>query len=160
MWQVSGRFSPENRIELPAEGWLRLDPPACSDLSAPLTLTPAEPAGLEGEFVASWDAMESFYDDVERKSPGCSGGVGALLGEIREAGFDQLLRAGQSLTTLILTRAKRHGSFEHYVRFAPTVGGVRVEAELPSGAQTFPSGGDLTPAVRSLVDELAELRIE
>jgi len=61
---------------------------------------------LEGEFIQSWDYIEEFYRH------GCftfSDSVLAMIGAMRRAGYDRLLRAGQSMSCLGLSRSRRHG---------------------------------------------------
>ena len=72
---------------------------------------------IEGEFLVSWDRIETFYEDPPNRSFGEP--ALALIAEIRKAGFDRTLRAGQSLWTLIVSRSRRHGLREGqaYVAF-------------------------------------------
>lgn len=59
-----------------------------------------------GEFITSWNAIEQFYDTFEGKFvPEAK----ALIAQMRSRGYDQKLRAGQSLWTLVLSRSRRHG---------------------------------------------------
>jgi hypothetical protein len=61
---------------------------------------------MEGEFIQSWDRIEQFYDSVHFP-------VKALalpfIAELRRAGYDRKLRAGQSLFTFAVSRSRRHG---------------------------------------------------
>lgn len=61
---------------------------------------------IEGEFVDSWNRMENFFDN-EHFRPRVR--VLRLIRELREAGYDLNLRAGQSLFFLTLSRSRRHG---------------------------------------------------
>ena len=61
---------------------------------------------IEGEFVDSWSRMEKFFDE-ERFRPRSR--VIRLIRELREAGYDRNLRAGQSLFQLGVSRSRRHG---------------------------------------------------
>lgn len=61
---------------------------------------------VEGEFIQSWDGIEEFY---RQGSFEFSGVVLAMIEDMREAGYDQRLRAGQSLSSLGLSRSRRHG---------------------------------------------------
>lgn len=62
--------------------------------------------GVEGEFLMSWDQMESFYRNG--RFP-LAAPVLEIISEIRTAGFDMKLRAGQSMWSLGVSRSRRHG---------------------------------------------------
>lgn len=61
---------------------------------------------VEGEFLASWDGIERFYRGLDWPF---AGAVHALVADIRRAGYDRVLRAGQSLWSLVVSRSRRHG---------------------------------------------------
>jgi len=61
---------------------------------------------LEGEFIQSWKMVERFYDDEYFPLKGL---VLPFIAELRRAGYDRKLRAGQSLWTLIVSRSRCHG---------------------------------------------------
>lgn len=61
---------------------------------------------IEGEFIHSWDRIEQFYDGLPSRLKGL---VPQFIAELRQAGYDRKLRAGQSLITLIVSRSRRHG---------------------------------------------------
>ncbi|MDF1662457.1 MAG: hypothetical protein P1V97_11840 [Planctomycetota bacterium] len=61
---------------------------------------------IEGEFIRSWDRMEEFYKPDRWRF---STAVLSMIKELREAGYDRQLRAGQSLSSLGLSRSRRHG---------------------------------------------------
>ena len=63
---------------------------------------------VEGEFLCSWDWMERFYRD-DLKALSGSAPMLQLLSQLRQAGYDRSLRAGQSMHILILSRSRRHG---------------------------------------------------
>lgn len=65
-----------------------------------------EPA-LEAAFVDSWDRMERFY--AEWATSPWAAPLLDLIGELRDAGYDRTLRAGQSMTTFIVSRSRAHG---------------------------------------------------
>ncbi len=65
---------------------------------------------VEGEFLVSWDRIEQFYagfPDHPRYPPARP--IIDLIGTMRRAGYDRLLRAGTSLFDLVLSRSRRHG---------------------------------------------------
>jgi hypothetical protein len=61
---------------------------------------------VEGEFLVSWDWIERFY--IENNFP-VSRAALDLIAQLRAAGYDRTLRAGQSLWYLIVSRSRRHG---------------------------------------------------
>ena len=75
--------------------------------------------GIEGEFMLSWDEIETSYRQahLDKKTE-----ILQLVRQMRENGFDRTLRAGQSLYDLIVSRSRRHGLREgqNFVRFSFT----------------------------------------
>lgn len=71
---------------------------------------------VEGEFIQSWDRIEQFYGSEHFSFESL---VLPFLAELRRAGYDRQLRAGQSMWTFILSRSRRHGmrGDQPYVRF-------------------------------------------
>ncbi|MCE9530741.1 MAG: hypothetical protein K8T89_06395 [Planctomycetes bacterium] len=61
---------------------------------------------IEGEFVKSWDSIERFYGEINETFVLQ---VRKLIAKLREKGHDKLLRAGQSMWSLVVSRARRHG---------------------------------------------------
>jgi hypothetical protein len=59
---------------------------------------------VEGEFLQSWDQMEGVYES-SRFPPRSL--VLPFIAELRRAGYDRKLRAGQSIWTLIVSRSRR-----------------------------------------------------
>lgn len=62
--------------------------------------------GLKGEFIESWNSIENFYEQINGSF---TTKVLELIKELRKKGFDERLRAGQSLDTFLLSRSRRHG---------------------------------------------------
>ncbi len=62
---------------------------------------------VEAAFVASWDRMVVFYEDWADKP--WARPLLDLIDELREAGYDRTLRAGQSMSTFIVSRSRVHG---------------------------------------------------
>jgi hypothetical protein len=60
---------------------------------------------IEGEFIQSWDKMEQFYS---RMTFPFRSSILLFISELRRAGFDRKLRAGQSVWTFIVSRSRRH----------------------------------------------------
>lgn len=59
---------------------------------------------VEGEFIASWDQMVGVYEG-SRFPPRTM--VLPFIAELRRAGYDHKLRAGQSIWSLIVSRSRR-----------------------------------------------------
>ncbi len=61
---------------------------------------------IEGEFIQSWNSVEEYY-----AQDWCtySDAVLGMIHTLREAGYDRVLRAGQSFTSFVLSRSRRHG---------------------------------------------------
>mgnify|MGYP001119764513 CR=1 FL=1 len=64
---------------------------------------------VEGEFMVSWDGIEKFFDECDSASFPVKQDVLGLIRAMRAKGYDHHLRAGQSLYSLVLSRARRHG---------------------------------------------------
>jgi hypothetical protein len=71
---------------------------------------------VEGEFIQSWDRMEQFYGSEHFPLKRL---VLPFLAQLRRAGYDHKLRAGQSMWTFVLSRSRRHGmrGDQSHVRF-------------------------------------------
>jgi hypothetical protein len=59
---------------------------------------------VEGEFIESWDQMEGVYEG-SRFPPRTL--VLPFIADLRRAGYDRKLRAGQSIWSLIVSRSRR-----------------------------------------------------
>jgi hypothetical protein len=62
--------------------------------------------GVKGEFLESWSRTEEFFSSI--KYPEAKNAL-KFIANLRQKGFDQTLRAGQSLTVLVVSRSRRHG---------------------------------------------------
>ncbi|WP_372369325.1 hypothetical protein [Candidatus Uabimicrobium sp. HlEnr_7] len=107
--------------------------------------------GLEEQFVHSWNWVEDLY-----RSHPCYNEVVSFMNEMRTKGYHKYLRAGQSMWTLMLSRALHHGlSKKHtYVYFCfskdEMVAGLCGETKKEI---TFPQI-KLTPEIESWLDQL------
>ena len=61
---------------------------------------------VEGEFIQSWDWIERFYDSIAFPVKAVAL---PFIAELRRAGYDRKLRAGQSLFTFGVSRSRCHG---------------------------------------------------
>ncbi|HEX4309699.1 MAG TPA: hypothetical protein VHZ25_06705 [Acidobacteriaceae bacterium] len=59
---------------------------------------------VEGEFIASWDQTEGVYKGLRFPPPAL---VMPFIAEMRRAGYDRKVRAGQSMWSLIVSRSRR-----------------------------------------------------
>ncbi|MBZ0286911.1 MAG: hypothetical protein K8I30_04805 [Anaerolineae bacterium] len=68
-------------------------------------------SAIEEIFLKSWDFIERFVADLSAYPEYKSGKqMGELIAELRSLGYDKKLRAGQSLTQVILSRSRKHGN--------------------------------------------------
>ncbi|MCA9032824.1 MAG: hypothetical protein KDA66_18550, partial [Planctomycetaceae bacterium] len=61
---------------------------------------------VEGEFIVSWAAAEEFYLNLQWSF---SDAALRFMQELRAKGYDKTLRAGQSMSSLVLSRMRRSG---------------------------------------------------
>jgi hypothetical protein len=63
------------------------------------------------DFQQSWDYIEAFYREelLTTRHWQWTRPIVHLLRELRDAGYDQVLRAGQSMHNLGLSRSRKHG---------------------------------------------------
>ena len=110
---------------------------------------------IEGEFICSWDSLEALYQQWPRDYPGRED-VLRLIAEMRRAGFDRTLRAGQSLFTLMLSRSRRHGlrRDQHWIAISVGGGVMEVEAQLGPREQLQSQDVALIPDLERLLRQL------
>ncbi len=107
---------------------------------------------LLGDFLASWGEIEEFYADMHFAEARLAE---QLVARLRAHHFDRTLRAGQSLLTLLLSRARRHGLRRGQPFVSIGFSGSKVRATLePEGALVSESQGpEPTPElIRALRD--------
>lgn len=113
---------------------------------------------IEGEFIQSWDSIEEFY-----RQDWCRGfdAVLAMIAEMRRAGYDRVLRAGQSLSSLGLSRSRRHGlrAEQRCLWFDFKYGTMNVHANF-AGASLQDHPIAFSNDVQRLVDSLIEVSID
>lgn len=63
----------------------------------------------------SWNSIERFYSEVHSFNQRPE--VLRLIAQMRKRGFDKTLRAGQSMYTFIVSRARHHGWLKSYIAF-------------------------------------------
>lgn len=95
---------------------------------------------VEGEFIVSWDQIEQFY---ARNPHDKSARVPRLIAELRRAGFDRKLRAGQSMWTFLLSRSRRHG-------LRPEQPCIRFEFNFREGTMDVVSSGPKKKHIRGI----------
>jgi hypothetical protein len=74
-------------------------------------------ASDQAELEMSWDVVEHFFAGLVERVPSVAA-VRTLLPQLREAGYGSRLRAGQSLSTLVLSRSREHGLREDQSRLS------------------------------------------
>lgn len=111
----------------------------------------------ESEFELSWDDVERDFRAQRAANPELAPMVG-LIGDLREAGLGPRLRAGQSASSLVLSRSIADGVREgqRFVALDPQPGGaVKIRAllarELSFGPVPASYGGDLKLVVDALL---------
>jgi len=113
---------------------------------------------IEGEFIQSWDQIEEFY-----REDWCvfSDSLLAMIHEMRDTGYDRLLRAGQSLSSLGLSRSRRHGlrTEQHCIwfEFHDSVMGVHADFAT-AGLERHPI--QFTKDVQRFLDALVDFEID
>jgi len=76
--------------------------------------------GIEGEFIESWELSLLFYKRFPETSLPDKNKIIKLIHGLKDQGFNKTIRAGTSLTRLILSRSRRHGLMENqpFMNFA------------------------------------------
>lgn len=115
--------------------------------------------GIEGEFIQSWNRIETFYKEInENFTPK----VLHLIKELRVRGYDQKLRAGQSLYNFILSRSKRHGLNQEQSSLAITFGFDKDEMKVTDKANNslFVGKVEYSDELGELLNQLAKEDID
>lgn len=114
---------------------------------------------IQGEFLRSWDRIEAHYLDLMTNFPE-SNAILELVHAMRAAGYDRILRAGNSLWSLGLSRSRRHGLKDNqsciWFKFYRSLMDVTVGTAKPYLKRVPIS---LTPDVKKLLDSLANLSV-
>jgi hypothetical protein len=63
---------------------------------------------FDRDFIQSWEGMEEFFGWMLARVP-WKDRVLQFIAELRQAGYDQKLRAGQSIDIFIVSRSRCHG---------------------------------------------------
>lgn len=90
---------------------------------------------IEAAFELSWDLAEHYFARLGR-SLAWAAFVPGFLTDLRRAGYGPRLRAGQSVSALVLSRAREHGlrDGQRYIRLLPCADAAfAIEAELHTG---------------------------
>jgi hypothetical protein len=114
---------------------------------------------IEGEFITSWDSIEAFYRGLKFNFVPS---VLALIAELRRRGYDRVLRAGQSLATLIVSRSRRHGLRieQPMIAFDFPPQGMIVRARLGAERTLDCEFVQLAPEVETLLQKLVEINVD
>ena len=63
---------------------------------------------VEADFIQSWDSLEVVFGWMLVHVPWRNRAL-QFIAQLRQAGYDRKLRAGQSLEVFIVSRSRRHG---------------------------------------------------
>jgi hypothetical protein len=113
---------------------------------------------IEGEFISSWKSIDRFYrEDFPELEQ-----VPAFVDQLRAAGFEKSLRAGQSMTTLIVSRSRRHGmrSGQPYIAFRFGRSGMTVIAHLGNSEKLSVDRVELSDRIHWLLKRLEAMSID
>jgi hypothetical protein len=113
---------------------------------------------IEGEFIVSWKCIDRLYrEDFPQLEQ-----VPEFLHQLRAAGFDKTLRAGQSMTTLIVSRSRRHGmrSGQPSIAFRFGQCGMTVVARLGILEKFSVDRVELTARIHGLLKRLEAMSID
>lgn len=150
-WVGDGAMPSQMRIEFP---WLEI---------SKLADYYEQGRPIEGEFLESWIGIEEFFRNFgSRYASDINKQALSLIGEMRAAGYDHVLRAGQSMTSLGLSRSRRHG----LRRDQPSLWFFFDKSETMTVEPTFaPKKLEnhpirLTADVKQLLDKLVEFAID
>ncbi|WP_309709213.1 hypothetical protein [Armatimonas sp.] len=122
-----------------------------------------EGRGLEGEFIESWVGIEHFFADWAARQSSHVQDTLILLRALKAKGYDSKLRAGQSMSTFIISRSRLHGlrtdqsslAFETWgnkLRVHGQLAGVKISLEYETLT--------LNDEIEQLVKRLAELPVD
>jgi hypothetical protein len=118
-----------------------------------------EGRGVEGEFILSWESVESFYDWANHPE---KAEILDFISKIKAQGYEKTLRAGQSLYSLMLSRARRHGlrQDQHYLAFDFRESGMDVRASLVEDKTIHFPQYELAPSLDTLLKQLESMEID
>jgi hypothetical protein len=142
-WLCDGAMPSAMRQEFP---WIKID-----------ELADFYEAGnpVEGEFFCSWNRIGDFYTNLVFP---CKARAVLFIAQLRTAGYDRKIRAGQSLWMLVLSRSRRHGlrPDQACVRFefSPHEDAMIVEVKHGDERSRLPSPIALSETVREALDRL------
>jgi hypothetical protein len=118
---------------------------------------------VEGEFLTSWDAVGRFFarflDDPRFPQ---ARRVLDLIASIRRAGYDRVLRAGQSMYDLGVSRSRRHGLRDDQPRifFEFHEEGMEVHCDIDGRERFSLPRIELSPEVEAVLTRLAAREID
>ncbi len=119
---------------------------------------------LEADFAASWERMIAFYDDFLKDAAwGWLARMRDLVVRLRDAGYNRTLRAGQSMTTFMVSRSRDHGLRPEQPSLAltPQRELITVVPNHFAGDRHFTiSYGDLDPLLLELLDALEHIPVD
>lgn len=115
---------------------------------------------IQDEFLRSWDRVETHYLDL-MPNFAASKTILEMVHAMRDAGYDRVLRAGQSLWSLVLSRSRRHGLRleQHSICFSFHDSKMNVSSrDSDVFLKNVPI--ELSPDVRKVLDALVVMNID
>lgn len=108
---------------------------------------------IEGEFLKSWDDIESFYASLNNP---IVPQIQRMITQMRERGYDRTLRSGQSLWSFIVSRSRRHGlrQDQPMIQFDFRENGMDVTRRFGTENKAVFEGIAFNPAIEELFQEL------
>jgi hypothetical protein len=115
---------------------------------------------LEAQLVASWDMIIRFYERDFLGDPAWQWltPLRDLILQLREAGYDRSLRAGQSMTSFVVSRSRTHGLRDDQpsIVFEASPNGLAIRSGLGRDRLLeLPYADEPEPRLLALLDELA-----
>jgi len=119
--------------------------------------------GIKGEFIESWNSIERFYGEFSDEFHPFKADALKLIQEMRSAELDEVLRAGQSLFFLILSRLRRHGLEENHPYLHITFLGknkMKVISRLNGKKEIFEAEVKYDGLIKHKISELLKEKIQ
>ncbi len=116
---------------------------------------------IEGQFIQSWDELEQFYKEFSKYWKDLDTlNILKFISQIRQKGFDRTLRAGHSLSALVLSRSRHWGlrADQSSLVFEFHTGSLEIftsqNARFSGRKQLYYPRIEFTPKIERLLKEL------
>jgi hypothetical protein len=114
---------------------------------------------LERDFIQSWEGIEEFFGLMLARVP-WKDRVLQFIAELRHAGYDRKLRAGQSIDIFIVSRSRRHGLRPEQPRVAFYFHKVGMDVLEGNEVKVHTTDLSLSAPVRAVLDRLVNRDID